>query len=354
MDNKLLLFSAFIKRRRLLAIAVFLILLFLVNIIPIPYYSISPGPHLNVANLIKVPTNKNHKVSNKIFMVTVNITHLNLGLFLFTLLNRKAKIVSTKDLLGPSPPSNLQSQGLEQMKSSKLDAKAAAFRYLGYHVPENGSGVSIVEVVPHSAAKLSNLQPGQTIVSYQGKKVGYAQQLISYIQSSHPNQVVNLGIKGHNNKLYSIKVRLGQNPSHKNSAFLGVAVVTLNKQFRFPFSIQIKTSNIGGPSAGLAFTLGIIDKLDPKKFPSHFIAAATGTITSTGQVGPIGGIEQKTFSIDSSKSSLFLVPNQNYKTSHKYARSNLKVVAISTLSQAVTTLNSSVAHSASPSASRAR
>lgn len=343
MNNKLLLSNVFAKHRRLLAIILFLTLLSLIAIIPVPYYSISPGEHLDVTSLIEVPPGHNHRINNRILMVTVNITHLRLGLVPFALLDQKTSIVSAKHILGITAPSSLKNQELQQMQSSKLDAKVAAFKYLGYKVPETGSGALVLEVVANSSAKTSHLQPGDVITSYQGKRIYYAQQLTSRIQSTHPYQIIDLGIETPKHKLNYIKVRLGQQPSHKGSAFLGVAITTLNKQFKFPFPIHIRTSSIGGPSAGLAFTLGIIDKLGLIKLAVGKTIAATGTITPNGQVGSIGGIEQKTFSINASKSSLFLVPVDNYKTSRSHARSGLKVVSVSNLNQAMKALKLSKA-----------
>ncbi len=107
---------------------------------------------------------------------------------------------------------------------------------------------------------------------------------------------------------------------------------------KLPVRIDLRSEGIVGPSAGLAFTLGLMEKLDPENLTGGQKVAATGTMSINGAVGAIGGIEQKTIAVRSSGASLFLVPPANYSRAKAYAGSRLHVVAVSSISQAISAL----------------
>lgn len=103
----------------------------------------------------------------------------------------------------------------------------------------------------------------------------------------------------------------------------------------FPVDVTIDTAYIGGPSAGLAMTLGVMDALSKVSITGGSKVAATGTIDPEGQVGPVGGVPEKTIAVESAGATLFLVPPANYGEAKSAASPGLKVVAVSTLDQAL-------------------
>jgi PDZ domain-containing protein len=107
---------------------------------------------------------------------------------------------------------------------------------------------------------------------------------------------------------------------------------------KLPIAINLNSEGIVGPSAGLAFTLGLIQKLDTANLTNGHQVAATGTMSVTGQIGPIGGIQQKTIAVRAAGASIFLVPPANYKTAEQYAGPTLKVFSVSSIGQAIKVL----------------
>ncbi len=99
--------------------------------------------------------------------------------------------------------------------------------------------------------------------------------------------------------------------------------------------MTIDPQGIVGPSAGLAFTLGLIDKLDPYSLTGGKVVAATGTMALDGTVGDVGGVPQKTYAVEDAGATVFFVPTQEYKTALAHANSSLKVVEVSNVCQAV-------------------
>jgi PDZ domain-containing secreted protein len=108
--------------------------------------------------------------------------------------------------------------------------------------------------------------------------------------------------------------------------------------YTYPFPIRMSTDGIGGPSAGLAFTLGIINSLSGGHLTGGHIVAATGTIHPDGTVGDVGGVKEKTVAVKRAGATLFLVPPQEYAVARAKAGAGLKVVAVSSLSQAISVL----------------
>ncbi len=119
--------------------------------------------------------------------------------------------------------------------------------------------------------------------------------------------------------------------------YLGVEVET-QQDFTYPFPVSVDTSEIGGPSAGLAMTLAIIDKLSPGSLTGGRTVAATGTITPTGAVGDVGGVAQKTVAVERAGATAFLVPPQEYAAAMSKDIPSLRIYRVSTLDQALTVL----------------
>ncbi|HXT91294.1 MAG TPA: S16 family serine protease, partial [Trebonia sp.] len=119
------------------------------------------------------------------------------------------------------------------------------------------------------------------------------------------------------------------------SAVIGVQV---QEQYKFPFNVRITVGDIGGPSAGMMFALGIVDMLTPMNLTGGKFVAGTGEITAAGQVQPIGGIQQKMVGARNAGATVFLTPAGNCADAKGAVPSGLKVVKVSTLSQAVSDL----------------
>ena len=108
--------------------------------------------------------------------------------------------------------------------------------------------------------------------------------------------------------------------------------------YTYPFPVSIDVTNIGGPSAGLAMTLGVIDALTSGSVTGGHTVAATGTMDASGDVGDVGGVPQKTVAVENAGATIFLVPPQEYKAALSKDRPGLKIYAVSTLDQALAVL----------------
>lgn len=130
----------------------------------------------------------------------------------------------------------------------------------------------------------------------------------------------------------TLTVVSGENPDAPGKPYLGISVGEL---YSAEFDINFTLSDVGGPSAGLMFAAGIVDKLNPEDLTGGKHVAGTGTITPEGAVGPIGGIRQKLAGARSAGAELFLVPEQNCAEAQGYIPEGLIVAPVNSLADAV-------------------
>ena len=301
--------------------------------IGVSYYEISPGPTAPVNSLIKLPAAHRHRVDGNILLVTVYQAPAHASDLLLSWAHPNNQLVSNQELLGSTPASQLQAIEQGEMQASQQAAEVVALRRLGYKVVERGQGAEVGYVVKGKPAARV-VKPGDTIVTINGRVVSSETDTAAILEKTAPGQTVTLGISTANGVRRTAKVTLAARPGHPTQGFLGVGLFT-KETFDLPFPVKIDSQDIGGPSAGLAFTLGIIDELDGGRLTGGHLIAATGTMNIDGTVGDVGGVAQKTVSVSNSGATLFLVPTQEYATARQHAGPHLKVVEVSDLSQAL-------------------
>lgn len=215
-----------------------------------------------------------------------------------------------------------------QMASSRDDAVAAALRHLGHDVPEGWRVAEIVRGSPADGA----LALDDVITRVGDTPTPAWEDVVEAIRSHRPGDRVELRVR-RDRSTYDIPVRLGD--SH-GVAFLGIEA---QRFYTFPFDVEIDVpEHIGGPSAGLMFSLAIIDTLTPGPLADGAVVAGTGTIDDEGNVGPIGGIEQKIAASRDIGAELFLAPAANCTAAVDAPSGDMRVVAVSTLDEAVQAL----------------
>jgi PDZ domain-containing protein len=301
-------------------------------VVNLPYYALAPDRARPVAPLISLPTGRSHPVKGEILLTDVLVSPVRLVDLVPDLVRAHTSLVSQQDVLGSTPPSQFSQVNQVLMDDSIQSARVAALRRLGYQVPERYGGAVVVEVEPRSAAAAAHLQVGEIIESVAGRPTPDPDALRQALSAFRPGSEVVLSVApGPGQAPRALKVRLG---SRAGRAFLGVASVP-GVHFDLPFQIRVDSDGIGGPSAGLAFTLGIIDGLTSGDLTGGARVAATGTIDVNGSVGPIGGVAQKAVGAQEAGATVFLVPRANAAEARAAAPPGLKVVPVSNLDQAL-------------------
>jgi PDZ domain-containing protein len=192
------------------------------------------------------------------------------------------------------------------------------------------------------------LQVGDVVTSIDGVATTTPQALVTAVRSHHPGDVVRIqvGTIAKPTPGRTVSVRLKSIvEAHQTVPFLGIGdpstpigAMGTQPSYDFPFPVTINSDNIGGPSAGLAFTLGIINTISGGHLTGGRTIAATGTIRPDGSVGDVGGVKQKTVAVERAGASVFFVPPQELKTAQSKATRSLKVYAVSSVRQALSDL----------------
>src|SRR3954471_5047856 len=265
--------------------------------VPLSYYAIAPGSARQVGDLITVDGHESYPPQGKVLLTTVSLGRVNnVYEALNGWLDPAIDIVPEKDILGPTTSrKQYQQQNVQAMSDSKEVAEYVAFRKLGYQANIHGQGALVVDVVAKSAAA-GSLQPGEVIVAADGKPVALSSDLVGIIQAHRPGETIGLDVtRADGQPPRRADIKLGARDD--GSPLLGVNLQTFRQTFDFPFRVNIDSGQIGGPSAGLAFTLSRLDVLTPGELTGGVPVAATGTIEADGRVGPVGGVAQKTVAV---------------------------------------------------------
>lgn len=300
----------------------------------VPYYELSPGPTAPVSQLISVPAANRHPMKGTLLLVTVYQTSLTTASYLRAKLGRDNEVFPAEAILGNLPASQLLKLDQAEMEQSQQAAAVAALRRLGYEIPEQGTGVLVAGVLAHTPAA-GVLAVGDTVVSLNGRPTVTDTELVAQLAKLHPGDAVHLVVQNAKNKPRTVSITLAKRPGDPSVGFLGIQTLTRDEHFDLPIKVSINADGIGGPSAGLSFTLGLIDILTSGNLVGHHVFAATGTIDPDGNVGDVGGVAEKTVSVSRAGATLFLVPPQELASARAHAGPHLQVVAVSTLQQAL-------------------
>jgi PDZ domain-containing protein len=221
------------------------------------------------------------------------------------------------------------------MARSQEVAAAVALRELGYRVPARPSGALVAGVAAGSPAA-GKLEPANVIVSIDGRPVRTTLDAQRLIRTRRPGQPVRIGIRT-NEGLREVTLTTAADPTDRSRAIIGVFLEQAAR-IRLPVPVKIDAGNVGGPSAGLAFALEVLEKLG-RDVDRGYRLAATGELGLDGSVGPVGGLKQKTIGARDADVDIFLVPaGENAQVARSHA-GDLKVIPVQSFRQALRALS---------------
>ena len=233
-------------------------------------------------------------------------------------------------------------QNTKDFADSQTAAEIAALRYLRY------PNVVYVGTIAQGSPSYNVLQPQDQITAVDSSPVTDFPSLKASLKNTLPGQVVVVRVLRAQQPV-DVKVKLMANAAAGQQGFLGIGAAERPKA---PFTISISLAHIGGPSAGLMFTLGILDKLTPGGLTAGRFIAGTGTMEindNKGTVGPIGGILLKMIAARDAGASAFLVPADNCPEALTRVPGGLRLARVSTLDDAVKAVRTLAAGGTPPS-----
>jgi PDZ domain-containing protein len=310
---------------------------------PVPYSELSPGPTVNTLDdyrgrpVIEIEGHETYPTSGHLNMTTVSVTSKSYDMPLLNALAGWIKDdsdVVLKSNLYPDDKTaeEVERENAEEFSSSQEHAKVAAFEALGIPVGEQ----VVVATVSKDAPALGKLHAGDIVVAVDGQPVTKSDDVARGITAHRPGETVVVTVDPADARGTRRDVPVVTRAAEDDGrAIVGITPGTIPV---FPFKVEIHLADVGGPSAGLMFALGIIDKLSPGDLTGGKFVAGTGTIDDNGKVGPIGGIQMKTIAADRAGAKYFLTPKANCAAAASTRPGGLTLVQVETLDQALDAL----------------
>ncbi|MED0660065.1 SepM family pheromone-processing serine protease [Bacillus smithii] len=317
--------------------------------IPLPYYITEPGIAHELDSVVKVEGGTKEK--GELMLTTVKIVKATLPTYLLASIRKYEDIIPEKELFGDEETDEEYNvRQLYDMNSSKNNAIIAAFQKIKRPYRTDFKGVYVLDVFPDMPAE-KVLKPGDRIIAVDGRNLVSSSQFMKYVQSKPPGTQLKVTFV-RKEKQITKPISTMKFPMQKHKTGIGIGLMDDIKVTTHP-KVTINTKNIGGPSAGLMFSLEIYNQLVKQDITKGYKIAGTGTISPDGTVGRIGGIAYKVVAADKAGADIFFAPNDpipkewkkkhpeiqtNYQEAVKAAKdtkTNMKIVPVKTLDDAL-------------------
>ncbi len=300
----------------------------------LPYVLISPGDATRVEKVVDIEGAPTYHDDGSVLFLTVSVSGArpNVYTVLSGWLDDDVEVVPEEDILGGRSRKEDERLNEIAMTDSQIVATKVGLERLGYAVP-------VKEYVVGAFAKASpadgQLEVGDAITAIDGVPVTTIPDLGANVRMRNPGDPVTLAFT-RDGTASTVTLATRATPEGPNEGQAQVGIFSA-PTFDFPIDVKIDTGDVGGPSAGLAFTLTILDELSPGDLTGGEKVAVTGTIGLDGSVGPIGGVAQKAVAARQAGAHLFLVPRDEAKEARKHA-DGMKVSGVADLGDALSAL----------------
>ncbi|AIT60475.1 YlbL family protein [Corynebacterium doosanense] len=302
----------------------------------VPYAAEGPGPMFDTLGevegeqVVSIDGADTDETAGELNMTTVSVrTNMSLA-------QAAARWVGTDDDLVPIEqvfPPNVSEEDVQKSNEaaflmSESAATVAAMHYLGAEVK-----VVVAEVLEGSPAQ-GPLQADDVITHVDGREVDQPGQVQDLVRAKKPGEEVALTVDrgGHEEH---VTVTLAESDEDPHVPQVGILMTSAPVE---DIKVNYNLQDVGGPSAGMMFSLAVIDKLSPGELNGGRVVAGTGTIAESGEVGPIGGIVHKVEAAEENGVELFLAPSSNCAEAMSRDRGDLVVASVDTLEDAVTAM----------------
>jgi PDZ domain-containing protein len=309
--------------------------------IRVPYDTLAPGGTLNLETRVAVKGVKTYRAHGNVMLLFVRErAHVNLWSWLQAKVDPDIDLVKQVDITGGNSQQEADRQDVCDMSQSQTAARVAALTALGYHVPVL-RGLDVADL-PAGLPAVKALQPCDQILAADGRELTQPGDLSKIVKSHKVGTTVSLRVvrAGHTLTLPVPVVE------QQGTRIIGVVLAL---RYKIPLDIQLNTSDVSGPSAGLAMALAIVDVLTPGELTGGKRVAVTGTIDPAGHVGEIGGLPQKAVAARAAHAQIFIVPvcaadsaeaacKKDLATAQKRVGKDVELAPVSTLAQALKVL----------------
>lgn len=298
-----------------------------------PYIKIQPGSATDVLDLIHVREGSQHPADGSVLFLTVALSQrLTVAEILLAQLDGDVELREEEDYTGGLPRDEVTEINLAVMEQSKSRAIKLALEHLGWEVSVTAGGPTVTRVLEGAPAD-EVLRPGDVISAVEGATTTCIDEVVSEVQARDPGTPIVLTVRRDGE---AREVEVGTVAGSDGRAQMGIQIAD-DAEFDFPVDVGIQTGQVGGPSAGLAFTLAVLDELTSGELTGGHQVAVTGAITCDGDVEPVGFVQQKALAARSAGAVMMLVPEGEAELARPHA-GDMEVVAVSDLDDALEAL----------------
>jgi PDZ domain-containing protein len=318
-------------RRVLITLIPSAVLALCLYMIDLPLWVESPGDAKSVLPLISIDGATTYDSEGRLLLTTVNVGRVNAYYALRAWLDPAARVIPEREILLPGQTDReFERVSLSQMDSSKIAAVAVALERTTDYPQLHGRGVVVQDTLSGSPAN-GVLFAGDLILEINGDPLADIDELEAVIAESGVGGQLDLRVRpveGGEARDASITLALGPD----GDPMMGIYSVA-----GFPFDVRIESGTIGGPSAGLMWSVGVTDLLTAGDLTGDRVIAGTGTVDLLGNVGPIGGVALKVQAAEQADAQLFLLPHENLAEA-RTADADIELVAVASVDEAVSFL----------------
>ncbi|MGX7148631.1 SepM family pheromone-processing serine protease [Enterococcus ureasiticus] len=295
------------------------ILLIIIMIFPIPYYIEGPGTTENLKDFVTV-NNKKDSEPGAFYLTTVGVRKATLGSALKAKFSDFQELISKKELMGSSTSSEYDRIQQYYMDSSKNAAIEQALKLADVLYKMNFKGVYVLAIDDKSSFK-GKISVGDTVTGIDGKTFKSSEEFVDYVKKQKVGQKVTVSYL-QDGKSKEAEGKLIELPTDKKAG-IGIGL-TDHTEIESSVPVEIDAGDIGGPSAGLMFTLETYEQLTQKGIRKGHKIAGTGTINTQGVVGRIGGIDKKVVTASQNETEIFFAPDDEITKEMKKAEPGIK------------------------------
>jgi Lon-like protease len=333
------------RRRRwiLFVVAVLLLVSAVIGaaVVPVPYVALRPGSVRPVTERVRVEGSPTYPPSESIAYTTVSVGSASMLEALAGWLDDDVDVLPEERVRGDRSEEENRRYNAQLMDTSKLIAVAVALDRLGEDVEISTTG-AIVRQMAEGSPAASVLEVDDVIVAVDGDAVDEIGEVGELLQPGGPGATHTLTVErpaGGDTRL-EVDVTTIEAEDDPTRAIIGIAPEDRISGFDFPIDVTIDSGTVGGPSAGLAFTLAVLDVLTPGELTGGHRVAVTGTMGLDGAVGPVGGGAQKAIAVRNEGYEVFLVPSAELEEVREALGDEVEVIAVDTLQEALEALDS--------------
>jgi PDZ domain-containing protein len=305
-------------------------------LVPSDEYILLPDRARPLAPFVKVKGERPDDDGGGIYYVAVEVKKASILEHLIPGIHEGSTLVPASLILGPKETEQQhERREIQAMSLSQQVGAAVALKALGYRVKLESPGM-VIEAVDPDGPSAGKLRPQDIVVSVDGRPTPSVAELRQVVRSHEPGDQVQVAVR-RGRKIHQVDVKTIPDPQDSSRPIIGVLSSCVSQTFtkvKLPLPVHIDLGRVGGPSAGLAFALDVVEELG-HDVDQGYKVAASGEICADGTVVPVGGLKQKTIGAKRAGIDVFLVPaGENTAEARRYA-GGMRIIPVHSFRQAL-------------------